>query len=83
MQSLIEHDADIAVARTGTQLHPVFCLCQTTLLASLENYLLDGERKMDKWQQSLNMVEVAFDDNPLAFSNINTAQELSQLERSA
>jgi len=83
MQSLIEQDADIAVAKTSSQLHPVFCLCRTTLLASLESYLLSGERKMDTWQQSLNMVEVAFDDNPLAFSNINTAQELSQLEHSA
>lgn len=83
MQSLIEQDADISVARTGAQLHPVFCLCRTTLLASLESYLLSGERKMDTWQQSLSMVEVAFDDNPMAFSNINTAQQLSQLEHSA
>jgi len=78
-QHLVEHQAEIAVARTGSQSHPVFCLCKTSLLSSLENYLSSGERKMDIWQQSVNIAEVSFDDNPRAFSNINTAQELSQL----
>jgi len=83
MNGLIERDADIAVAKTGSQIHPVFCLCRKSLLGNLEDYLLSGERKVDRWQKSLETIEIAFNDNPQAFSNINTADELAMLEKAA
>ncbi|MFA6178634.1 MAG: molybdenum cofactor guanylyltransferase MobA [Candidatus Methylopumilus sp.] len=83
MNGLIERDADIAVAKTGSQTHPVFCLCRKSLLGNLEQYLLSGERKVDRWQKSLEIIEIAFNDNPQAFSNINTADELAMLEKAA
>ena len=78
--ALKSQNADIAVAKTGEQHHPVFCLCRTSLAQDLEAYLNAGGRKVDEWQKKHAYVEVSFDDNPLAFSNINTPEDLSKLE---
>ena len=69
--------ADLAVARTGDQPHPVFCLCKRGLHAHLRAYLGAGGRKIDAWYATLAVIEVAFDDQAAAFSNINTPEELS------
>ncbi|MES2014136.1 MAG: molybdenum cofactor guanylyltransferase MobA [Pseudomonadota bacterium] len=81
--AMLENNADIAVAKTGEQAHPVFCLCSTDLLQHLEHYLQNGGRKFDAWYSTLNVVEVAFDDQPLAFANINTPEDLILLENAA
>ena len=73
--------ADIAVARTGRQAHPVFCLVQRKLLPHLTSFLDDGGRKIDAWYADLNVVEVAFDDQPEAFANFNTLEEMLAAER--
>jgi len=73
--------ADIAVARTGRQAHPVFCLVQRKLLPHLTSFLDDGGRKIDTWYADLNVVEVAFDDQPEAFTNFNTLDEMLAAER--
>ena len=83
MNGLIERDADLAVAKTGSQAHPVFCLCRKTVLTNLESYLQNGGRKIDDWYSTLEVAEVLFDDNPQAFTNVNTPEELSCLERAA
>lgn len=83
MQGLIERDADLAVAKTGAQAHPVFCLCRKSLLPDLEQFLNNGGRKIDAWYGRLNVAEVAFDDNPQAFANINTPGELLGLQQVA
>jgi molybdenum cofactor guanylyltransferase len=74
-------DADVAVARTGSQPHPVFALVCTRARSHLADFLARGERKIDLWYASLNVVEVAFDDEAEAFANINTRAELAQHER--
>lgn len=71
-------DADIAVARTGTQVHPVFALVSTRVRAQLADFLARGERKAQAWTATLSMVEVPFDDAPDAFTNLNTRAELAQ-----
>jgi molybdopterin-guanine dinucleotide biosynthesis protein A len=81
MSALIESEADLAVAKTGTQAHPVFCLCRKSLAANLEEFLQSGGRKIDTWYGTLKVAEVAFDDNPRAFANINTVEELCELEK--
>jgi molybdopterin-guanine dinucleotide biosynthesis protein A len=73
--------ADIAVAKTGAQAHPVFALAQRSLLANLEGFLGSGGRKIDAWYAPLAIVEVPFDDQPDAFSNINTLDELAEFEK--
>ena len=73
--------ADLAVAKTGDQAHPVFSLMRRSVHGSLRDFLSGGQRKIDRWYAALNVVEVGFDDEPDAFLNINTLDELSGLER--
>jgi molybdopterin-guanine dinucleotide biosynthesis protein A len=72
--------AEIAVAKTGDQPHPVFCLCRKAVLGGLTAFLSGGGRKIDAWYSRLRLVEVQFDDQPGAFSNVNTAAELRAFE---
>jgi molybdenum cofactor guanylyltransferase len=74
--ALDAHGAELAVARTFDQPHPVFALVRTRVLPHLERFLEVGGRKIDAWYATLATVEVAFDDEADAFRNINTADEL-------
>ena len=78
--ALEANEADLAVARTGDQPHPVFCLMRREVHDSLRAFLGSGQRKIDRWYAQLRVAEVAFDDVPDAFLNINTREELSSLE---
>ena len=69
--------AELAVARTGEQPHPVFALVDRRVLPHLARFLQDGGRKIDAWYATLQVVEVPFDDEAEAFRNINTRQELA------
>lgn len=71
-------DAQLAVAKTFDQAHPVFCLCRRDLAGHLGAFLAGGGRKIDRWYGSLRVVEVAFDDEEPAFRNINTRDELAE-----
>ena len=75
-------NTDLAVAKTFDQPHPVFCLVKTSLAPHLQAFLESGQRKIDKWTATLKIVEVQFDDEEAAFSNINTIDELKSLEQS-
>lgn len=78
--ALEANGARVAMARTGGQVHPVFCLMRRDVLASLQGFLASGQRKIDRWTAGLATVEVPFDDEADAFLNINTREELSSLE---
>ena len=81
LHAALEADAaQLAVARTGDQPHPVFCVCRRDVLPHLTAFLQQGGRKIDAWYATLKVVEVAFDDQPGAFSNINTPEELRAFE---
>ena len=81
LHAALEADAaQLAVARTGDQPHPVFCVCRRDVLPHLTAFLQQGGRKIDAWYATLKVVEVAFDDQPDAFSNINTQAELDAFE---
>jgi molybdopterin-guanine dinucleotide biosynthesis protein A len=75
--ALLASGAELAVARTFAQPHPVFCLVRRDVLAHLEAFLAAGGRKIDAWYATLSVVEVAFDDEADAFRNINTIDELA------
>lgn len=70
--------ADLAVARTFDQAHPVFCLCRREVLPHLAAFLESGGRKIDRWYATLKVVEVNFDDEEAAFRNINTREDLNR-----
>lgn len=77
-EALNESAADLAVARTFNQPQPVFCLCRRALLSSLGAFLAGGGRKVEHWQATLQVVEVAFDDQAECFENINTGEDLGR-----
>jgi molybdenum cofactor guanylyltransferase len=62
------------------QPQPVFCLLQVALHDSLAHFLDGGGRKIDAWFAQHRAVAVRFDD-PSAFFNANTADELARLQR--
>ena len=78
---LQDQKVDLTVARTGTQPHPVICLVRKRLVPHLCAFLENGGRKFDAWYATLRVREIAFDDQPQAFTNINTAEELHAFER--
>jgi molybdopterin-guanine dinucleotide biosynthesis protein A len=78
--AMAQRGAEVAVARTGDQPHPVFCLCRREVLPGLTAFLAGGGRKIDAWYATLRVAEVPFDDEAAAFSNINTEAELKALD---
>ena len=75
------NDAQLAVARTFAQPHPVFALVKRDVLPHLAAFLEAGGRKIDAWYATLRVTEVPFDDEAEAFRNINTADELAAASR--
>ncbi len=80
LDSRAEQDADIAVAYDGQRLHPVFMAIKRSLHKSLEMFLSSGERKIDIWLQQHRLILVDFSKSPEIFLNINTLDELSDME---
>jgi molybdopterin-guanine dinucleotide biosynthesis protein A len=82
LYSAIERSgSQVAVVTTRARRQPVFCLCRTELLPGLTAFLGTGGRTINAWYDTLDLVEVAFDDCPEAFSNINTESELRGFEQ--
>ncbi len=84
-QALDAQQADIATVTTTdasgkTSIHPVFALLRTSLADDLSAFLEAGERKVRAWYARHRTVEVAFPDER-AFYNINSLEELAELER--
>ena len=85
--ALLRDDAEIAMARSPTddgtlQTQPVFCLLRCELLESLVRFTHEGGRKIDRWTAQHRLALVDFDD-PAAFANANTTDELRRLEAQA
>ena len=77
---LVRERAQLAVAHTGEQPHPVFALVDRAVLPHLTAFLRDGGRKIDAWYATLAVAAVAFPDES-AFRNINTPEELAAASR--
>jgi molybdopterin-guanine dinucleotide biosynthesis protein A len=82
--ALREADAEIAVVQTTeegrAQAQPVFLLMATGLRSSLDRFLLEGGRKIDRWAAGHRRVDVPFED-AAAFVNANSPDDLARLER--
>jgi molybdopterin-guanine dinucleotide biosynthesis protein A len=59
---------------------PVFCLMKSDLQDSLDAFLSKGDLKIDRWFKELRSGTVVF-ENPQAFANVNTPEELADLEK--
>ncbi len=81
LSAINEQDNEIAVAYDGERLHPVFLAIKTSLKNSLNNYLQEGNRKIDTWLFQHRLVQVDFSQETDIFLNINTLSELNALEK--
>ena len=79
-QSVTQNNADIGVAFDGERTHPVFSLVKTALLQSLQAYLAEGERKIDRWFDQHNLLTVDCSQYAASFENINTEEELKRAD---
>lgn len=87
-RAMEEQDADLTMAAAPesdgqVRAQPVFCLLKVSLLESLVNFTHGGGRKIDAWTAQHRCALVAFNENgdePHAFANANTLQDLLQLE---
>jgi len=75
----IDDGVALAVAKTGTQLHPVFCLMRRTVVDDLAAWLAADGRAVHRWIERLPHRAVSFDDEH-AFVNLNTLDELRTAE---
>lgn len=64
----------------GERLHGVVLLAHRSLTASLEAYLASGERRVQRWIEANDPAIADFSDQPGAFINLNTPEELRRLE---
>jgi molybdopterin-guanine dinucleotide biosynthesis protein A len=68
------------------KLQPVFGLMRVSVLPSLRQFLAQGERKVEHWALTCHISYVNFvqpHDDPLAFFNANTLDELRYIERTS
>ncbi|MBX2879835.1 MAG: molybdenum cofactor guanylyltransferase [Granulosicoccus sp.] len=77
----IDTDADIAVAHDGERLQPVFSVVNRRVQSSLDEFLGEGERKIDRWFEKHNVCEVAAEQFSDSFVNINTEEERREAEK--
>lgn len=73
-QAMIETGSQLAIARSASGIHPVFCLMQRHLRTDLDAFLQSGQRRVSAWQTRHPHVYVDFEDEQ-AFTNINQYPE--------
>lgn len=78
-RQLREQDAELSVAHNGERLQPVFTLMRAALADSLLAFLDGGGRKIDQWFQRHRLAVADFSDQPAAFSNVNSPEELDAM----
>ena len=74
-------NAEIVSVSGGRRIHPVFALIKTELASSLRNYLLSGERKIDRWYEQHHYEIIEYPDGEHYFENINTEEQLIDVEQ--
>jgi len=76
-----EAQADLAYAVCEGQAQPVFCLLRPHLADSAAQFLAEGGRKLERWQQMQAHCALHFDQpsDAAAFVNLNSLSELHGL----
>jgi molybdopterin-guanine dinucleotide biosynthesis protein A len=84
-QALSEQNAQLAVAASGGQSHPVIGLWSLALRDELRHALVvEDIRKIDRWTARYRLATVAWPTTPLnPFFNANTVEDIAEAERLA
>jgi molybdenum cofactor guanylyltransferase len=80
-----EENAELAVAASGEQTHPVVGLWSVQLRDELRQALVvEGVRKIDRWTARYRLATVTWPAEPLdPFFNANTVEDIAEAERLA
>lgn len=70
----------LAVAHDGERLQPLFMLLHRSLASSLATWLASGQRKVERWCRHEQAAIARFDE-PRAFGNLNTPDDLEKGEK--
>ena len=84
-QRLAEENAELAVAASGGQSHPVIGLWSVALREELRHALtVEDIRKIDRWTARYRLATVTWPREPLdPFFNANTVEDIADAERLA
>ena len=77
LEQLSSSGESVAVAHDGERRQNLHSLIKIDALPSLRKYYSAGGRAMHRWYQEIGMVEVDFSDQPEAFLNINSPEQLN------
>ena len=81
LQAIEKEGAEACTVNDGDRLHPVVLLVKRSVLSGLRDYLSGGGRKVHDWFYSIPHCSADFSDQPEAFVNINTPQQLATLQQ--
>ena len=84
-RGLVEENAELAVAASGGQSHPVVGLWSVALREELRHALtVEDVRKIDRWTARYRLATVTWPAEPLdPFFNANTVEDIAQAEQLA
>ena len=84
-EALVNEDAQLAVAASGGQSHPVIGLWRVALRDELRHALVQEDiRRIDRWTARYKLATVAWPTEPLdPFFNANTMEDVVEAERLA
>jgi molybdopterin-guanine dinucleotide biosynthesis protein A len=84
-RGLVEENAELAVAASGGQSHPVIGLWSVALREELRHALtVEDIRKIDRWTARYRLATVTWPSDPLdPFFNANTIEDIAEAERLA
>ncbi len=84
-RALIDENAELAVAASGGQSHPVIGLWGVSLREELRHALIvEDIRRIDRWTARYRLATVSWPTTPLdPFFNANTAEDIAEAERIA
>nr|WP_028166537.1 molybdenum cofactor guanylyltransferase MobA [Bradyrhizobium elkanii] len=83
--ALVKENAQLAVAASGDQSHPVIGLWSVSLRDELRHALVvEDVRKIDRWTARYRLATVSWPTEPLdPFFNANTVEDIAEAERLA
>jgi molybdenum cofactor guanylyltransferase len=84
-QALVDENAELAVAASGGQSHPVIGLWRVSLREELRHALVvEDIRRIDRWTARYRLATVSWPTMPLdPFFNANTVEDIAEAERLA
>lgn len=76
----LENETHVVIPHDGDRLQTLFGLFPHSVISSLTEYLSSGQNKVETWVTSLPHTIVDFSNEKEKFMNINTEEDLRQVE---